>query len=39
MTVAQALSLWPKLMATNLQLASPAVADGAASPGAGWTGS
>jgi hypothetical protein len=35
MTVAQALSLWPKLMATNLQLASPAVADGAASPG-GW---
>jgi hypothetical protein len=35
MTVAQALSLWPKLMATNLELASPAVATGAATPG-GW---
>lgn len=35
MTVDQALSLWPKLMATKLQLASPAVASGAATPG-GW---
>ena len=35
MTVADALSLWPKLMATKLQLASPAVAAGAATPG-GW---
>ena len=35
MTVTQALSMWPKLEATNLQLASPAVASGAASPG-GW---
>jgi hypothetical protein len=35
MTVGQALSIWPKLMATNLQLASPAVATGAATPG-GW---
>jgi len=35
MTVGQALSIWPKLMATRLQLASPAVATGAASPG-GW---
>ena len=37
MTVAQALSLWPRLMATNLQLASPAVAAGAATVGGGWT--
>jgi len=37
MTVGQALSLWPRLMATNLQLASPAVATGAATPG-GWLG-
>jgi hypothetical protein len=35
MTVDDALSLWPQLMATNLQLASPAVATGAATPG-GW---
>jgi hypothetical protein len=35
MTVAQALALWPKLEATGLQLASPAVATGAATPG-GW---
>ena len=35
MTVAQALSLWPQLMATNLQLGSPAVASGAATTG-GW---
>jgi hypothetical protein len=35
MTVAQALSLWPKLMATNMQLASPAVATGADTAG-GW---
>ncbi|MGD0874581.1 MAG: glycosyl hydrolase [Acidimicrobiales bacterium] len=35
MTVRQALSIWPKLMATNLQLASPAVAAGAADTG-GW---
>ena len=35
MTVAGALSIWPKLMATGLQLASPAVATGAATPG-GW---
>ena len=35
MTVAQALSLWPKLEATGLQLASPAVAYGADTPG-GW---
>jgi hypothetical protein len=33
MTVSQALSVWPKLMATNLQLASPAVATAAATPG------
>jgi len=33
MTVAQALSVWPKLMATNMQLASPAVATGAATRG------
>lgn len=35
MTVGDALSLWPRLMATNLQLASPAVATGAPTPG-GW---
>ena len=35
MTVTQALSMWPKLEATGLQLASPAVASGAANPG-GW---
>jgi hypothetical protein len=35
MTVGDALSLWPRLMATNLQLASPAVATGAATRG-GW---
>ena len=35
MTVAQALSVWPRLMATKLQLASPAVATGAATP-RGW---
>ena len=35
MSVAEALSIWPKLMATGLQLASPAVATGAATPG-GW---
>ena len=35
MSVAEALSIWPKLMATGLQLASPAVAAGAATPG-GW---
>jgi len=35
MTVASALSLWPKLMATGLELGSPAVADNAATPG-GW---
>jgi Glycosyl hydrolase catalytic core len=35
MTVSQALGLWPKLMATGLQLGSPAVATGAATPG-GW---
>ena len=35
MTVSSALSLWPRLMATKLQLASPAVATGAATPG-GW---
>jgi RNA polymerase sigma factor (sigma-70 family) len=35
MTVAQALSLWPKLMATGMELGSPAVADDAATPG-GW---
>ncbi|MGA3351815.1 MAG: glycosyl hydrolase [Acidimicrobiales bacterium] len=35
MTVDQALSIWPKLMATGLLLASPAVATGAAKPG-GW---
>jgi RNA polymerase sigma factor (sigma-70 family) len=35
MTVASALSLWPKLMATGMTLGSPAVADDAATPG-GW---
>ncbi len=35
MTVAQALRLWPRLMATGMQLGSPAVATGAATPG-GW---
>jgi len=33
MTVAQALALWPRLMATHLTLGSPAVAAGAATPG------
>jgi hypothetical protein len=35
MTVAQALALWPRLMATHLKLGSPAVAGDAATPG-GW---
>jgi Glycosyl hydrolase catalytic core len=35
MTVKQALSLWPKLMATGMTLGSPAVSYGAATPG-GW---
>jgi hypothetical protein len=35
MSVAQALGLWPKLMATGMTLGSPAVASGAATPG-GW---
>jgi RNA polymerase sigma factor (sigma-70 family) len=35
MTVAQALDLWPQLMATGMMLGSPAVASGAATPG-GW---
>jgi len=35
MSPAQALSLWPQLMATGMLLGSPAVADGAATPG-GW---
>jgi RNA polymerase sigma factor (sigma-70 family) len=35
MTVAQALELWPQLMATGMTLGSPAVASGAATPG-GW---
>ncbi|MGH3248640.1 MAG: glycosyl hydrolase, partial [Trebonia sp.] len=35
MSVSQALSLWPKLMATGMTLGSPAVASGAATPG-GW---
>jgi hypothetical protein len=35
MTVAQALSLWPRLMATRMNLSSPAVATDAATPG-GW---
>jgi RNA polymerase sigma factor (sigma-70 family) len=35
MTVSQALSLWPQLMATGMSLGSPAVAVNAATPG-GW---
>jgi hypothetical protein len=35
MTVAQALKLWPRLMATGMTLGSPAVATDAATPG-GW---
>jgi putative glycosyl hydrolase len=35
MTVAAALSLWPRLMATGMRLGSPAVASDAATPG-GW---
>jgi RNA polymerase sigma factor (sigma-70 family) len=35
MSPAQALSLWPQLMATGMQLGSPAVADDGATPG-GW---
>jgi RNA polymerase sigma factor (sigma-70 family) len=35
MTVTQALSLWPQLMATGMQLGSPAVSADAAEPG-GW---
>jgi hypothetical protein len=35
MTVSQALALWPRLMATGMQLGSPAVAADAATPG-GW---
>jgi RNA polymerase sigma factor (sigma-70 family) len=35
MTPAHALSLWPQLMATGMQLGSPAVADDGATPG-GW---
>lgn len=35
MTVSEALGLWPQLMATGMQLSSPAVANGAATPG-GW---
>jgi RNA polymerase sigma factor (sigma-70 family) len=35
MSVSQALRLWPRLMATGMQLGSPAVADDAATPG-GW---
>jgi Glycosyl hydrolase catalytic core len=35
MTVAQALALWPRLMATGMSLGSPAVAGNAAAPG-GW---
>ena len=35
MSVAQALALWPRLMATGMSLGSPAVASGAATPG-GW---
>jgi RNA polymerase sigma factor (sigma-70 family) len=35
MTPAQALALWPQLMATGLTLGSPAVSAGAATPG-GW---
>jgi hypothetical protein len=35
MTVAQALDLWPQLEATGMTLGSPAVSNGAATPG-GW---
>jgi hypothetical protein len=35
MTVSQALGLWPQLEATGMQLGSPAVSTGAATPG-GW---
>jgi hypothetical protein len=35
LTVAQALSLWPQLMATGMRLGSPAVGTGAPAPG-GW---
>ena len=35
MTVAQALTLWPRLMSTGMRLGSPAVASGAATRG-GW---
>jgi RNA polymerase sigma factor (sigma-70 family) len=35
MSVQQALDLWPRLMATGMELGSPAVADDAATPG-GW---
>jgi RNA polymerase sigma factor (sigma-70 family) len=35
MSVAQALALWPQLMATGMTLGSPAVSSGAATPG-GW---
>jgi hypothetical protein len=35
MTVSQAIRLWPRLMDTGMQLGSPAVATGAATPG-GW---
>jgi hypothetical protein len=35
MSASQALSLWPRLMATGMTLGSPAVAAGAATPG-GW---
>ena len=35
LSVTQALSLWPQLVATGLKLGSPAVATGAATPG-GW---
>jgi RNA polymerase sigma factor (sigma-70 family) len=35
MSVSQALTLWPELMATGMTLGSPAVASGAATPG-GW---
>ena len=35
MTPSQALSLWPQLMSTGLELGSPAVASGGATPG-GW---
>ena len=35
MSVQQALDLWPQLMATDMELGSPAVSSGAATPG-GW---